>query len=110
MTDKQKIEINKIYEAYKQNMSEYGSYNPTDYCLLETYRNEVNPEDKNIVVEWVRISGLNDSLLPFTQYKQILVEPEGFANEMKALTDVFYNQSEINKYIRKLTKFNWDAK
>jgi hypothetical protein len=109
MTDKQKIEINKIYQSYKENMSEYGSYVPADYCSFDTFRNEENKEDKNIVVEWVRISGLNDSLLPFTETIQILVEEEGFANKMSALTDVFYSQAEINRYIRKLTKFEWNG-
>lgn len=110
MTEAQKNSIQKIYSNYLENMDQFSSYVPQDYCKFRVYFNEKNPDDQNIVVEWIRIMKLNDSLLPETELLNFLIEPIGFYYDMNSLKDVFKSNFEVNLYISKLKKLNWDGK
>jgi len=109
MTQQQKKAIDEIYKGYLENKSKYVTYVPDDYCSFVTYKNELSETDSNIVVEWVRISQLNDSLLPETEVINFLVEPTGFYYDMNGLKDIFRSNKEINNYISKLKKFDWNG-
>lgn len=109
MTQKQKDSISEIYKSYLENKTKYSTYVSDDYCSFATYRNEESEKDNNIVVEWIRISQLNDNLLPETEVINFLVEPLGYYYDMTALKDVFRSDKEINHYINKLKKFDWNG-
>lgn len=110
MTQDQIDSIKKIYQSYLENKSSFNAYVPDDYCSFVLYKNEKVETDKNIVVEWTRISGLSSELLPFTETLYFLIEPTGFYYDMASLKNLFSSMKEMYRYIDNLTKFKWDGK
>jgi hypothetical protein len=110
ITSEQIKALNEIHSYYLENMKKYAMYVPSDYCSFVTYKNEVLDTDKNIVVQWTRISSFSDNLLPETETIFFLIEETGFFYDMASLQNLFSSTKEMYRYIDKLTKFDWNGK
>ncbi len=105
MTDLQRIVIAELHSEFASNCKNYVSWGSDSYCHFVTYRNEDNPEDKNIVVNVSTISGISDNDQVFVDTNNFLVEADG---KKYVLGDLFTSNQVID-YLRKLKKFNWNG-
>lgn len=106
----QKSKVAELYDAYLANIKQYEIFGSKDYCMFSVYENKVMPSDPFITVEWTMIDGLNDYNLPYTRTSTLVIDEDGNIYDTQAMNEVFKTESDIAKYVRRLTKISWDEK
>jgi hypothetical protein len=105
MTDLQRVVIAEMFQEFNDICKKYVFYDGESYCHFTTFRNEDNPEDKNVVVNVSTISGISDNDQVFVDTNNFLIEADG---KKYVLGDLFTSNQVID-YLRKLKKFNWNG-
>jgi hypothetical protein len=98
MTLQQVETIKKLRQGYKDSCEKYASWGIND-CHFSIYKS-AKENDNNITLIITTISGLSDSLQPYFETTNLLVEPNG--NSLNLLD--FYASNDVLGYIENLKK------
>jgi len=105
ITDLQHITIQSIYDGFYGNVKMYRGWGSSEICSFTTLYNDLNEEDKNIVVQMVLIDDISDTMQVLTKTMYILVEPDG----KQYLLETIFTETQVISYVQKLKKFNWNG-
>lgn len=98
MTEAQIETIKKLREGYKDNCEKFSSWG-IDKCAFGIYKS-TKENDNNITLILTTISGISDSMQPYYETTNILVEPNG--NSLNLFD--FFESNDILGYIESLKK------
>lgn len=101
VTQKQKEKIEMYQKQFEENIAEYENWGSQQDCRFGIYVSE-KPEDKNVTIVMVTITGISDNYQTYKAINNIMVEPSG---ESCKLTDI-YPKEYVLDYIETLKKIN----
>jgi hypothetical protein len=98
MTAQQIETIKKLRQGFKDSCERYAGWGSNE-CHFSIYKCE-KEDDDNITLIISTISGISDSLQPYIETTNLLVEPNG--NSLNLLD--FFNSDDVLTYIENLKK------
>jgi hypothetical protein len=101
VTQKQKEKIEMYQKQFEENLAQYENWGSQQDCRFGIYISE-KPDDKNVTIVMVTISGISDNYQTYKAINNIMIEPSG---ESFKLTDI-YPKEYVLDYIETLKKIN----
>jgi hypothetical protein len=98
MTPQQVETIKRLRQGFKDSCEKYSSWGSNE-CHFSIYTSG-KEDDKNITLIITTISGISDSLQPYFETTNLLVEPNG--NSLNLLD--FFDSNDVLGYIENLKK------